>query len=104
MAEGCPPGHPSDSETGDPDGDRGSISELIFLTTAEPVAVTRGSSGRLVTTGRLGVPEQFWEAIRARCAAGASLRLLAREYDVSQECIRRVLAGAAHAAEQAATA
>jgi hypothetical protein len=39
------------------DGDRGSISELLFLTTAKPFAVTRGSSGRL------GIPEQSWEVV-----------------------------------------
>ena len=48
-----------------------------------------GRSRRLTSLRKLGVPQSLWPAVASRLRAGESLRMLAREYGVSHECIRR---------------
>ena len=49
-------------------------------------------SRRFTAAVKLGLPTEAWPLIAARVAAGKSLRTLAREYGVSHETIRRILA------------
>jgi Mor family transcriptional regulator len=37
------------------------------------------------------IPEEQWKEVARRNVAGASLRLLAKDYDVSHEAIRQVI-------------